>query len=261
MYEYPHDHDSEHSSIAGPFGWERRCFVERFSRGDSAVALFVALKPGSAIAGYNTFMSKSRPISSPDDAEARISADIVAHIKRGDAAAETELWERYCRGLLFLLRRKTRDPELAQDLRQETFRIALVKLRSDGLNDPEKLAAYLRGIAVNLVSGDWRKRARQKTSADTEVVEQSADTVSSVQDSVTRDETAGLVRKLVGELSVERDREILMRFYIREEEKDSICTELGITALHFNRVLFRAKQRFRELYLREERRGKIRLVE
>lgn len=213
------------------------------------------------IAGYNVPMSTSRPLSSADDTEARASADIVARIRRGDAGAETELWERYCRGLLFLLRRRTRDPELAQDLRQETFRIALEKLRKDGLDDPEKLAAYLRGIAVNLVSGDWRKRARQNTNADTEVVERTADSVSSVQDSLSRNETAALVRKLIEELDVERDREILMRFYIREDDKGSICTELAITSLHFNRVLFRARQRFRELYLREERRGKIRLVE
>ncbi len=213
------------------------------------------------IASYNAPMSTSKPSSSSDDTEARASADIVERIRRGDSGAETELWDRYCRGLLFLLRRRTRDPDLAQDLRQETFRIALEKLRKGGLNDPEKLAAYLRGIAVNLVSGDWRKRARQNTSADTEVVEQTADTGSNVADSITRAETGALVRKLIDELGVERDREMLLRFYIREEDKDSICTELAITPLHFNRVLFRAKQRFRALLLREERRGKIRLVE
>jgi RNA polymerase sigma-70 factor (ECF subfamily) len=206
-------------------------------------------------------MSTSKPSSYSDDTEARASADIVERIRRNDAGAETELWERYCRGLLFLLRQRTRDPELAQDLRQETFRIALEKLRKDGLDDPTKLAAYLRGIAVNLVSGDWRKRARQNTNADTEVVERTADTASSVADGVTRAETSGLVRRLIGELGVDRDREMLMRFYIREEDKESICTELAITPLHFNRVLFRAKQRFRELLLREERKGKIRLVE
>jgi RNA polymerase sigma-70 factor (ECF subfamily) len=213
------------------------------------------------IASYNAPMSTSKPSSYSDDTEARASADIVERIRRNDAGAETELWERYCRGLLFLLRQRTRDPELAQDLRQETFRIALEKLRKDGLDDPTKLAAYLRGIAVNLVSGDWRKRARQNTNADTEVVERTADTASSVADGVTRAETSGLVRRLIGELGVDRDREMLMRFYIREEDKESICTELAITPLHFNRVLFRAKQRFRELLLREERKGKIRLVE
>ena len=213
------------------------------------------------IASYNAPMSTSKPLSSWDDTEARASADIVDRIRRGDSGAETELWDRYCRGLLFLLRRRTGDPELAQDLRQETFRIALEKLRKNRLDDPEKLAAYLRGIAVNLVSGNWRKRLRQNTRADTEVIEQVADTRSDVQASVSRLELAELIKRLIEELSVERDREILLRFYIREEDKESICTALAITPLHFNRVLFRAKQRFRELLLREERKGKIRLVE
>ena len=88
-----------------------------------------------------------------------------------------------------------------------------------------------------------------------------ADTRSDVQASVSRLELAELIKRLIEELSVERDREILLRFYIREEDKESICTALAITPLHFNRVLFRAKQRFRELLLREERKGKIRLVE
>ena len=39
------------------------------------------------------------------------------------------MFERYARGLLFLLKQRTRDVELAQDLRQETFRIAIEKLR------------------------------------------------------------------------------------------------------------------------------------
>ena len=48
-------------------------------------------------------------------------------------------------------------------------------------------------------------------------------------------------------MTVPRDREILRRFYIDEEDKDSVCRQLGIEPEHFHRVVFRARERFRGL--------------
>ena len=45
----------------------------------------------------------------------------------------------------------------------------------------------------------------------------------------------------------ERDREILLRFYIAEEDKDRIAADYGLSSLQFNRVLHRARQRYKEL--------------
>ena len=59
------------------------------------------------------------------------------------------------------------------------------------------------------------------------------------------------MRQLLAELDLERDREILARFYIAEQEKGTICRELGVAGDHFKRVLFRARERYRELFLRK----------
>ena len=56
--------------------------------------------------------------------EARIAARLVPAIRNGDPAAESELVERYSRGLGYLLARKCGDRERARDLLQETFCIA-----------------------------------------------------------------------------------------------------------------------------------------
>jgi RNA polymerase sigma-70 factor, ECF subfamily len=56
-----------------------------------------------------------------------------------------------------------------------------------------------------------------------------------------------MVRRLLQEMS-ERDRQILYRFYIAEEDKDRICADLQLSSLHFNRVLHRARERYRDLY-------------
>ena len=192
--------------------------------------------------------------------EARVSVELAQRIGRGDRSAETELFERYGRGVLYLLNRKTRDPELARDLRQETFRVAIEHLRANGLHEAERIGAYLRGIAVNLAIADARKTSRRGTTADSETVELAADPAASPVESVSREQIRQAVRSLLDELPVARDREILVRFYLEDEDKESICTGLGVDSAHFNRVLFRAKQRFGELVARAEQRGKLRLV-
>ena len=38
-----------------------------------------------------------------------------------------------------------------------------------------------------------------------------------------------------------------MRFYLHEESKEQVCRELELSDEHFNRVIFRARNRFRGL--------------
>jgi hypothetical protein len=52
---------------------------------------------------------------------------------------------------------------------------------------------------------------------------------------------------MLEEMPATRDRELLVRFYLNDEEKDAICRELNLSQEHFNRVIFRARNRFREL--------------
>ncbi|HWM94031.1 MAG TPA: sigma-70 family RNA polymerase sigma factor [Thermoanaerobaculia bacterium] len=189
--------------------------------------------------------------AAPTPDEAEVATDLVRRIAAGNASAEGELAERYSRGLLYLLRRLA--PELADDLRQETFRIVLERLRKRGLEDPAGLAAFLRGTARNLVIAERRKTARRRTDADDEELAQAAHPAPSQLSAVLLDEESETVRRLIGELPTDRDRQLLLRFYVAEEEKESICAELGLESLHFNRVLFRARQRFKEILARSKR--------
>lgn len=179
--------------------------------------------------------------------EQHIATALVRRIAAGDRGAESELVQRYARGLLLMLTARTRDRQLAADLRQDAFIIAIEKLRQGSLAEPEKLAGYLTGIARNLAIADMRKQIRRKTNSDTDYLNYCADEQQSHYESLAADETAKLVRRLLGELRVERDREILTRVYVYDEDKEQVCAELGLDSLHFNRVLFRAKRRLREL--------------
>jgi RNA polymerase sigma-70 factor (ECF subfamily) len=192
--------------------------------------------------------------------EARISAELARRIGAGDSAAEAQLVERYQRGVLYLLKRRTRDVDLALDLRQDTFRIAIEKLRAKEISEPERIGAFVRGIAVNLAIADARKTNRRATTADSDAVDLVADPADGPADAVASEQTRAAVRALLDDMSVPRDRDILLRFYVEDEDKESICTALGVDSAHFNRVLFRAKQRFRALLERAEKRGGLRLV-
>lgn len=184
----------------------------------------------------------------PDEAE--VATGLARRIAVGDSAAEGELVARYSQGLSYLLRRLTGSPELAEDLHQETFRIVLTRLRQRGLDDPAGLAAFLRGTARNLVVAERRKWSRRKTEGDEEELSQAIHPAPGQLSSVLLDEEARTVRQLIRELPTARDRELLLRFYVAEEEKESICAHLALDRQHFNRVLFRARQRFKELFER-----------
>ena len=193
--------------------------------------------------------------------EERIAATaLVERVAAGDARAEAEMVARYSRGLRFLLRRKTWDMELVEDLLQETWAIALVKIRDDGLDNPARLAGYLCGIANNLARGEQRRVHRQRTSADTDIIDLVPDESSNPFRTASRAEVCHHVRNLLDGLKKERDREILKRFYVQEEDKQSICNHLGVDGTHFNRVLFRARQRLKSEIEAADRRSRLRAI-
>ncbi len=63
------------------------------------------------------------------------------------------------------------------------------------------------------------------------------------------------MRRVLEELPTERDREVLSRFYLAEDDSKKICADLGLATSHFKRVLFRARERYRTLF--ENRVGRL----
>lgn len=189
----------------------------------------------------------SRPGSDP-------SVELVRRIRSGEPAAEAELVQRFSRALTFLLRQLTRDEALAEDLYQETFRLVIEKVRGGELREPEKLPGFVSSMARNLFLGTVRRSGRrQKWQGDPEAAETAPDPAPGQLSKLLAQERAAAVRLVLEELRNDRDREILSRYYIADEAKEDICRDLDLSDLHFNRVLFRARQRYKELF--ESRHG------
>ena len=175
--------------------------------------------------------------------------ELVAAVRAGDRQAETSLVEIFGRAVALLLDRHTSGRPEAEDLYQDTFRLALGKIRTGELRESAKLPAFLARLARNLAIGHYRQGARRKTeTAGDDLPDLPSDGGTQLDLLVDRENVA-LVRRVFAELRNDRDREILSRFYLAEEDKQRIAEDLGLTSLQFNRVLHRARERFRELYL------------
>ncbi|MDX2000223.1 MAG: sigma-70 family RNA polymerase sigma factor [Thermoanaerobaculia bacterium] len=175
-------------------------------------------------------------------------AELARRIAAGDHAAEAELVDHFGRGVRVLVRHLTHDGARADDLFQETFRLAIEKIRAAELREPERLAAFLAGLARNLAIADFR-RQRAHPATELDAVPEPEAAVPDPLDTALRRDEARRVRQLLAELEPERDRQVLFRFYLAEEPKERICADLGLSSLHFNRVVHRARERFRQLLL------------
>src|SRR5688500_17365447 len=106
-----------------------------------------------------------------EQSEQEIAADLARQIGQGDRVAEQALVARYGPPLHFMLKQRTRDSELALDIRQDALRIVIEKLRAGTLEQPERLGGYLRGVALKLCGAQKRKEARRATTADSDAIE------------------------------------------------------------------------------------------
>ena len=173
--------------------------------------------------------------------------ELAERISNGDQHAEGVLYARLRPAVLTMLRVRSRDAEIAQDLTQDTFRILIERLRSDGIDDPERLSGFVQGIARNLYRDYAKKEARRGTDADTDQVELAVSHDGSALDEIQHTELSTALTEMLNELSQPRDREILKRTFLDQQDKQVVCAQLDISVDHFHRVIYRAKQRFADL--------------
>ena len=168
----------------------------------------------------------------------------------GHTGLQNQLYVRYRRPLLqvFLQRRIARDA--AEDLLQRTFLQAIKKIRTEGLDDPANLGGYLYRTACKLATVYWRGELARRHDSDRDLLSNLKDEALSLEERLDHEQRAKCVRELMGQLPLRRDREVLERYYIREEPRTAIRESLQLTDMQFNQVLWRARQRFGDILRR-----------
>jgi RNA polymerase sigma-70 factor (ECF subfamily) len=149
-------------------------------------------------------------------------------------------------GLRALILRRVDDPEVAADMLQDAAVTTLEKLRNGEISHPENVGGYLYRVALNHLR-NHRRKDRTSASRAHLVDELQADETDPEWERVGRPQWAAAARRMLEEMPAARDREVLRRFYLNDEEKEVICESLRLSQEHFNRVIFRARNRFREL--------------
>jgi len=138
----------------------------------------------------------------------------------------------------------------AEDLTQETLHIVVERVRARTIDDPRKVFAFAAATARNLALNAARKMLRQQTVVDSELVDELAQNLEMEQSDLSEQDDRQLaeaVAALLEELPTERDRQLLMRFYLDGTDKQQLCRELGLSPKHFDRVLMRARTRLRTI--------------
>jgi RNA polymerase sigma-70 factor (ECF subfamily) len=149
-------------------------------------------------------------------------------------------------GLRSLIIRRVGDPDAAADILHDAIVTTLQKLRNGEINDPELIGGYIYRVALNHLRNYRRKDKSELTDAcDVGALADQANVPADT--AVQRGQWAQVARDVLISLPTSRDREILIRFYLDEEDKDSICSSLGLSDAHFTRVIFRARNRFKLL--------------
>ena len=171
-------------------------------------------------------------------------AAVVQQIVAGDQKGIETLHATFSRGLRYFLSRKLGGHEY-EDTVQDTLVAVIAAVRRGQIREPERLPGFVRTIATRnafLVIGK-RVRSRQEVELDAGVNLYVPDTKHNPEKQAMIREHAELMRKAL-EMLPRRQREVLERFYLREQAPEQICSEMHLTETQFRLLKSRAKAHF-----------------
>lgn len=174
---------------------------------------------------------------------------LVQEIVNGDRAAETTLVTRMLPAIRVMIRRRgIRSWSDVDDLAQDAVADLLVALREGRVRDQEKVAAFVAGLVKNICSDQYQ---RQQRLVPLDIEPASANPMDLPPVRAEHQQRWALLMRAIGALTVPRDRDILIDFYLRGEEKTEICSHYRLEPAQFDRVIHRARTRVRNLLLTE----------
>lgn len=195
---------------------------------------------------------------SPDPPEANETAEVyetstavnwsvlVEQVKGGEDAGMEQLYKLFSRGIRYYLCRQLGAQEL-DDKVHDTFLIVVHAIQRGDLREPDRLMGFVRTIVRRQVAAyidEAVHNRREQVELDTSHA--IADRKQNPEQIAMAHQKADLMKSVLASLS-ERDREILERFYIREQTQDQICDQMHLSETQFRLLKSRAKARFGEV--------------
>jgi RNA polymerase sigma factor (sigma-70 family) len=173
-------------------------------------------------------------------------SEIVARVKAGEGAAMEELYRVFSNGIRFHLCRQLGSHDL-DDKVHDIFVSVTQSIQNGEIRQPERLMGYVRTVVRRQVAayidGAVQDR-RRRTGIDPDMA--LSDHRPDPERTAIERQNVDLARRVLNAVP-KRDREVLVRFYLKEEHPDLICREMQLTETQFRLIKSRAKARFGEL--------------
>ncbi len=171
---------------------------------------------------------------------------LVAQVKAGEDAGMEQLYKLFSRGIRYYLCRQLGPQEL-EDKVHDTFLIVVNAIRRGDLREPERLMGFVRTVVRRQVAAYIEQAVhnrREQTDLETGVAV--ADRKENPEQEAMLQQKAELMKSVLSCLS-QRDRDILVRFYLLEQSQEQICREMSLTETQFRLLKSRAKAKFGEI--------------
>jgi RNA polymerase sigma-70 factor, ECF subfamily len=173
-------------------------------------------------------------------------ASLVAQIKNGENAGMEQLYKLFSRGIRYYLCRQLGPQEL-EDKVHDTFLIVVNAIKRGDLREPERLMGFVRTVVRRQVAAYIENAVHnRREQADLESGVMVADKKQNPEQEAMGRQNAELMRSALAALSP-RDRDILVRFYLREQSQEQICQEMELSETQFRLLKSRAKAKFGEI--------------
>jgi RNA polymerase sigma-70 factor (ECF subfamily) len=170
----------------------------------------------------------------------------VSQIKAGEETGMEQLYKLFSRGIRYYLCRQLGPQEL-EDKVHDTFLIVVNAVRRGDLREPERLMGFVRTVVRRQVAAYIEQAVHnRREQADMETGITVADRKQNPEQEAMIREKAELMEIALSALS-DRDREILVRFYLKEQPQEQICREMDLTETQFRLLKSRAKAKFGEI--------------
>jgi RNA polymerase sigma factor, sigma-70 family len=158
-------------------------------------------------------------------------AGILELIRAGDPKGEENLYRIFARSFRFLLARNI-PAEDVDDQVQEVFMALIQAVRRGSPRDAAALPAFAQTILRRSIANIYRGRAmRIRVEVDSPAFEIADGTLNSLELILRQEQIQELERALAG-LSPE-ERDVITRFYMREEPPKEIRGSMGLTDTQF----------------------------
>jgi RNA polymerase sigma factor (sigma-70 family) len=192
------------------------------------------------------FVDSGPNAGTPEAATHARYADLVHGICSGQKSSEAELYALLDSGIRFYLARRLK-PAHIRDRVHDIFVIIVGAIRSNRLREPARLMGFIHTVAARQAFAYIREesRSRWEDSAG-ESMRSICDPDRDPEERCALEQRVQLLRKALGQLN-ELDRDILDRFYLREQSKEQICGELRLTPTQFRLRKSRALDRLGQM--------------